>query len=216
MPIHLFEEQAFRGLTSLHKLNMRRCEISEMPPLNPVKRTLISVRLSHNRIKSIPGEYFIGFLKLSTLDLSFNLLQSISQLHPLSDTLEQLYLDSNKLEDFPSNVHNITYTVLVILHLPQNYLSAFRKTMLKSFPSLRTLHLSITRMPIHLFEEQAFRGLTSLHKLNMRRCEISEMPPLIPVKRTLISVRLCAQENYVKNLSLVFVHCIWWKTLFHT
>ena len=141
MPIHLFEEQAFRGLTSLHKLNMRRCEISEMPPLNPVKRTLISVRLSHNRIKSIPGEYFIGFLKLSTLDLSFNLLQSISQLHPLSDTLEQLYLDSNKLEDFPSNVHNITYTVLVILHLPQNYLSAFRKTMLKSFPSLRTLHL---------------------------------------------------------------------------
>ena len=141
MPIHFFEENAFRGLTSLHNLILRHCEIPEMPPLKPVKRILITARLSHNRITSIPGKYFIGFLKLSTLDLSFNLLRSVSQLHPLSDTIEQLYLDSNRLADFPTNVHNSTYTVLVTLHLQKNCLTAFRKNMLNSFPSLRKLHL---------------------------------------------------------------------------
>ena len=86
--IKFFEENAFRGFSSLHN-----CQIPEMPPLNLVQRSLVTVRLPHNRLGSIPGEFLIGFLQLSTLDLSFNLLRSVSPLHPLSGTLEQLHLD---------------------------------------------------------------------------------------------------------------------------
>ena len=95
MPIHMFEESAFRGLASLQTLRIEGCQIPKMPPINPVKRTLIELMLSHNILTSIPEEYFYGFTELWTLDLPCNAFTANTQLHLLSFTLYNLYLDSN-------------------------------------------------------------------------------------------------------------------------
>ena len=158
MPIHLFEEEAFCGLSKLQRLQMRFCEISEMPPLNPVKRTLSRITLTHNRIMSIAADYFFGFANLRYLELSHNCLMSVSQLHPLSATLEHLYLDSNRLQHFPTSVHNVTYTLLLTLSLSGNNLIEFTKDVLGNLQNLGRLNLrtnSISRV----------EDLRSIHRL---------------------------------------------------
>ena len=132
MPIHTFEEYTFDGLTILRKLRMAYCQISHMSPLNPVKSTLGVMWLTHNQIVSIPKDYFCGFTRLAYLDFSYNLLTSVSQLHPLSAILQQLHLDSNKLQNFPTIVHNATYGVLSTLSVQRNILTECRKDMLKN------------------------------------------------------------------------------------
>ena len=141
MPVHSFEEEAFYGLTNLQSLYMMDCEITEMPPLNPVKRILKTLSLAHNQIKLIPADYFFAFPKLIFLDLSYNSLTSVSQLHPLSATLQKLELGSNRLQYFPTNFYNVTYTALYILNLRNNKLKECRPDMLNNFPGLSLLNL---------------------------------------------------------------------------
>ena len=141
MPIHSFEEEAFYGLTNLHSLYMKRCQITEMPPLNPVQSILKTLSVAHNQITLIPEDYFSGFPKLLSLDLSYNSLTSASQLHPLSATLKMLNLGSNRLQYFPTSSHNATYMVLSVLILRNNKHKEYRKDVLNNFPGLSLLNL---------------------------------------------------------------------------
>ena len=141
MPVHSFEEEAFYGLSNLQSLCMMLCEITEMPPLNPVKSILKILRVAHNQITFIPEDYFFAFPKLISLDLAYNSLTSVSQLHPLSATLQMLDLGSNRLQYFPTSFHNTTYTTLSILILRKNKLKECRLDMLNNFPGLNLFDL---------------------------------------------------------------------------
>ena len=184
MPIHIFEEEAFCGLSKLQSLRMWFCEISEMPPLNPVKRTLSRITLSRNQIRSIPEDYFFGFSKLRYLELSNNLLTSIFQLHPLSATLHDLYLDSNKLQHFPTSVYNAIYTALVTLSLSGNNLTELRKDALNNVQSLNRLDLkanSISRV----------EDLRSLHRVvSLTVSDSTSWKPFV------IQYWLCSNQSY--------------------
>ena len=147
---------------------MAYCQISHMPPLNPVKSTLGVMWLTHNQIVSIPKDYFFGFTKLAYLDFSYNLLTSVSQLHPLSAILQQLHLDSNKLQNFPTIVHNATYGVLSTLSVQRNILTECRKDMLKNFKALSRLNLLANSI---LYIED-LRSLQRLARLTVSRLSV--------------------------------------------
>ena len=167
MPIHIFEEKAFCGLSSLTIITLKHCEIREMPPLNPVKHTLKAMRLLQNQITSIPHGYFFGFPKLHTLDMSSNFLRSVSQIYSLSATVRYLIFGSNRLEDFPAIDHNVTYTVLSALYLSNNKLTEFKENMLKRFPRLH--YITLMMNPITRVDD--LRGICRLVRLT-----VSDLP----------------------------------------
>ena len=107
----------------------------------PSKNILKTLSVAHNQIRLIPEEYFHGFTKLRFLDLAHNLLKSVSELHSVSATLQILDLDSNRLQHFPTSVHNATYVGLSVLILQSNKLRECRKGVLNNFPHLILLDL---------------------------------------------------------------------------
>ena len=139
-----------------------------MSPLNPVKRTLIELRLSHNIITSIPEEYFYGFTKLWTLDLSCNAFTAISQLHLLSATLYNLYLDSIRIQYLPTSFQNATYAAMYSLSFRHNNLSECRKDVLENFPNLATLNL----MGNAISYVEDLRNVSRLQRLTVSKIHI--------------------------------------------
>ena len=129
-----------------------------MLPLNPIKRALGSLALSHNNITSILEGYFFSFSRLNNLDLAHKALSSVSQLYSLYATLGILYLDSNRLQNFPAGVYNTTFTFLNSLYLSFNSITECRKDLLNSYRGLHLVMLeasSISRIDY----------LRSLHRL---------------------------------------------------
>ncbi|XP_037369788.1 lumican [Talpa occidentalis] len=111
---------AFRGLKSLEYLDLSFNQLTKLPSGLPV--SLLTLYLDHNKIGSIPEEYFKNFnglqyLRLShneladsgihgnsfnvssllELDLSYNKLKKIP---PVNENLENYYLEVNQLEKF--------------------------------------------------------------------------------------------------------------------
>ena len=161
MPITAFDEYAFYGPIDLRYLRMTHCQILQMPPLNPVKRTLRSIVLANNKITTIPMLYFYGFGRLNYLDLSHNSLTSISQLYALSATLETLFLDTNRLKNFPATFNNTVYTVLSELSMQDNELTKCRKDVLHLFPSLKKLNIMANSIS-HVEDLRSLRRLVRL------------------------------------------------------
>ena len=169
MPIHTFQENAFCGLNNLVNLLITYCQIPQMPPLNPVERALVSLALSHNKITSIPEGYFIGFPRLIYLDLAHNSLSSVWQLYPLYATLRTLYLDSNRLQTFPTCLYNATFTALNRLYLSFNKITECKKDMLNYIKSL----FVVTLQANSISQIEDLRSLHRLRRLTVSDCSLS-------------------------------------------
>jgi Leucine-rich repeat (LRR) protein len=78
--------------------------------------------LYDNRIKELHPESLAALQQLTSLDLSFNLIDDIGPLNLLSDTIENLYLVSNNIKKIPLTALN-HLKKLKLLELGANKLS---------------------------------------------------------------------------------------------
>ena len=58
MPIFYIEEMVFAGLHMLRTVQITSGGLRSMPPLTPVKNTLVGLTLTNNNISGVPPDYF--------------------------------------------------------------------------------------------------------------------------------------------------------------
>ena len=161
---------------------MIHCQIPQMPPLNPVKRALEILALSHKNITSIPEGYFFGFSRLNNLDLAHKALSSVSQLYSLYATLGILYLDSNRLQNCPAGVYNTTFTVLNSLYLSLNSITECGKDLLNSYRGLHLVMLEASS----ILRIDNFRSLHRLPRLTVSDFSLSNYNEISTSKNLLM------------------------------
>lgn len=178
--------------------------------------SLTSLSLSHNKIKTLPKNFFLELPKLEKLDLSYNLIvrlpENISSLelkelrlqgnmiNELSDSigacknLERLLigdgLSGNPLADLPSSLNELL--CLKELYLAHCSLAAFPEVSLH-LGNLKILDFSsnyIKGLPVDL------SSMKSLRDLDMSRNEIEEIPVDFKLPNTLESLNL--SSNHIK------------------
>ena len=115
-----------------------------MPPLDPIKKTLIFIDLSSNNILSVPRNYFDGYRHLKRLNLSGNELSIAPNVQLLNRTLEVFLLNYNKITTLSGSVTEQEFKKLKELGLNSNLLTVFAVRFLSYWPSLRLLDISFT------------------------------------------------------------------------
>nr|XP_021507324.1 platelet glycoprotein Ib alpha chain [Meriones unguiculatus] len=134
-----FSTAAVVQLAHLAELSLERCGLSSLQTPARLRR-LESLSLAHNDLQSLPplGE---ALPALSTLDLSFNQLGSLSP-HALDGLshLCELHLQNNKLRSLPPGLLETT-TKLEKLNLANNKLRELPPGLLHGLQALDTLYL---------------------------------------------------------------------------
>ncbi len=106
-PLQRFSNYAFRGVTAntLYFV-LSECQLKEVPlsQLSYIEN-ITSINLADNQIQQIPAHGFQGFKKLSVIDLRKNRLRHLYDdiFFGLEETLEEVSLPDNNLNEFPSN-----------------------------------------------------------------------------------------------------------------
>ena len=113
-----------------------------MPPLDPIKKTIIFLDLSSNIILSVPQNYFDGYRHLKRLNLSWNKLSVSPNVQLLNRTLEVFLLNYNKITALSGSVIEQEFRKLKELGLQSNLLTLFAVRFISYWPSLRLLDIS--------------------------------------------------------------------------
>ena len=140
-PIRLIEEDALYGLDSLTILKLVACSLNEMPPVNPVKSTLVFLNLRKNNLVEIPPEYFFDFTQLRRVNLASNRLIALPDFKPVAKTLHSLYVDCNNITSLRPFLTNATFSKLYILQVTENKISQLNNTLFNYMPRLGLLHI---------------------------------------------------------------------------
>ena len=136
------EPDAFKGLMCLQSLIIRRCQLTQMPPLEPIKTLLMFLRLRMNNISNVPQNYFEGFSQLKHLYLSSNLLSKLPNIQPLNSSLVILDLSVNIITSLSVPYNEQVFKFLKIINLMANLLTTFDIGSLSLWPALSDLDIS--------------------------------------------------------------------------
>ena len=113
-----------------------------MPPLNPVKSTLETLRLGQNHLANVSADYFHDFITLRSIILSNNNFIEIPNIIPLTATLHYFNMGSNKVQSFAPFLSNTTFTEVLTLYMSSNKIRYLSRDMLRCWPKLLILYLS--------------------------------------------------------------------------
>ncbi|XP_040604971.1 platelet glycoprotein Ib alpha chain [Mesocricetus auratus] len=134
-----FSTASLVHFTSLTQLYLENCELTSLQTPEKLLK-LDTLDLSHNNLQSLP---FLGraLPALTTLDISFNQLGSLSPgvLEGLSQ-LQELYLQNNNLKSLPPGLL-VSVTNLKKLNLANNKLRELPPGLLDGLEMLNTLYL---------------------------------------------------------------------------
>ena len=95
--INFTHHYAFRGLKTLHKLDMSNNELTSAPSLAEAKFTLRVLDLGRNSIKHIEDSYFNSFKRITHIELGHNELTQFPNLRNIAKTVVVLRVDGNRL-----------------------------------------------------------------------------------------------------------------------
>ena len=112
-----------------------------MPPLDPVKSTLKHLNLRSNFLRKIDQDFFHGFIKLASLDLSSNDLNDLPDLSPVAQTLSNFKVPNNEIISISPSVSSTIFSILFRLDVARNKIKQFNLKMLNSWPDLVFLHI---------------------------------------------------------------------------
>ncbi|KAM3956959.1 uncharacterized protein ACR2FA_009082 [Aphomia sociella] len=169
-------ERTFHNLPKLEVLDLQQNKLTEFSTdyFENVSNedTHFSVNVSYNRISSLGGDHFVA---ISVLDLSHNLLESLSGtfFNCFGSSIRQLILSYNRL----TNIDNFSFGSLPkldILILNNNKISAVKKKALANMLSLQVLDLSHNKLT-QLSAEQ-FQNMQRLRHLRLDANEIRSLP----------------------------------------
>ncbi|XP_023211353.1 protein toll-like [Centruroides sculpturatus] len=121
---------------------------------------LSELQVNFGKLKALPEELFHGLYNLKTLDLSYNLIESV---HPFVfrhfTLLEQLSLRSNKIESLPEKLFRGLYN-LKSLDLRNNLIESVHPLVFRHLHLLKQLNLE--ENPIKSYTENLLEGLSNL------------------------------------------------------
>ncbi|XP_014361485.2 protein artichoke [Papilio machaon] len=226
------EDDAFDGLTSLQTLLLRDNNILLIPAtalsrlpnlvsihlgfnrvtalssdiLRAVSDRVNSLVLSRNVIRELPPAAFEHFRMLRHLDLSGNLLNSISAdvFNGLEASLEYLSLNQNRILGFTEE--ELKFVNLWYLDISDNQISEIPVSAFQSIPSLVHLNMShnshINVLPQNVFGENQALKIIDLSHVGLKALPVNLFLKNPSLEKIYISHNLLQEvsENTFKNL----------------
>uniref|UniRef100_A0A183BHG7 LRRCT domain-containing protein n=1 Tax=Globodera pallida TaxID=36090 RepID=A0A183BHG7_GLOPA len=210
---------AISPLRSLRSLSLSANRLAEVPAhifLHFHSRNRIEqLDLSGNslRDRSIPPEAFLGLGSLQKLSLDKNLLSTVpvKALNELGDSLEELYLAANRIQEMPSG-DALALPRLKTLSLDANGISSIDGEFFRTIPSLFYLYLSNNRFAV--IAPQMFAFIRELKVLSMNQNPISQLdsqtfkmiPSLLRLELCQCRIALIDDDTFGAVPKLQFVH----------
>uniref|UniRef100_A0A0C9RAE7 Chp_0 protein n=1 Tax=Fopius arisanus TaxID=64838 RepID=A0A0C9RAE7_9HYME len=213
------EESAFEGLVNLKWLSLQDNNILLVPTsavsylpslthlhvefnriaalsndlLRSVAPSLVSLSITRNLVREIPARMFLNFDKLINIELSGNMLSSVSPqtFAGREDTLLNLDLSNNRLV----SVARLSLRNLVSLNLASNHLKHLSAETLGSLSKLK--YLNISNNPLHSAFPPVFP--LSLVTLDASRTGLKILPPILLDKLVALS-KVLLSHNHLQEL----------------
>jgi len=190
-----------QGMTQLHTLWIKRCELSEVDESIGVLRSLTDVDFSENNIQDISFKVFRHLKKLETINLCRNQLYNLPEEIGTIPMLKELNVDMNRIETLPES-----FTKL-------KGLTVFSCSMNKLREVPHKLGLLLNLRVLNLEGNQLYRlpeGMGQLHlqelKVSHNRLEIIRSDLLVPNLQTSIQI-LQLSNNNLLQLPAIFDGC---------
>ncbi|CAH2211174.1 jg1754, partial [Pararge aegeria aegeria] len=167
--VELIADEAFVDLPKLEVLNLQENNLAELSTrcLSNVSNegTNFAVNVSYNRLTTLSGGKLVS---INVLDLSHNLLQSISRdfFDSVGQHVRQIFLSHNKLLLIDTSVFG-TLPNLNVLNLHKNNISMVKRRAFSEMPSLQMVDLSDNH--IEQLAPEQFHGLRRLRQLRLAR-----------------------------------------------
>ena len=139
LPLTYVEGGTFKDLP-LKQLTMQFCDLTKIPDLEGVGKTLEVLSMSYNKIKSISARDFIFCHVLHTLELPWNQLSIFPNLQPVMNTLKYAIFANNLIESFAETIYMPAMRDLVMGDNALEDLDVNR--LFQMFPNMHTLDVS--------------------------------------------------------------------------
>ena len=110
-----------------------------MPPLGPVGSSLKYLNLRSNYLRERAPDFFHGFTRLVSLDLTRNDLSSLPDLSPVAQTLSNFKAANNDITTISPAITNADFSMLFRLNVERNDIKQL--AMFSSWPNLAFLHI---------------------------------------------------------------------------
>ena len=135
-------KDGFCMLYSLRELSISHSNLSELPDLDCLKKTLSSLRLLNSGIGQFPPCYFNRWRRLRHLSLTGNELTEVPAIESISTTLQRLFLAKNNINTIHGSWATADYKRLRVINLDHNKLTEFNFTDLAPLPHLAKIQLT--------------------------------------------------------------------------
>ena len=145
-PIEYIDNMAFIGILNLESVTIGTTGLTTMPPLDPVKGSILFLYLFENSISFVPSFYFNGFNSLQVLNLRRNFLHIFPDVTSLSYTLVHLDFNYNRINSIPRTFYITKFLHLEKLLLYSNHIPTFDYEGISSWPKLNYLELGINNI----------------------------------------------------------------------
>ena len=169
------DKNAFAGLIRVQCIRIQHCQLTHMPPLDPIKRSVSFINLGPNNISCVPENYFDGYSHLRNLYLTRNKLSILPNVQQINRTLKVFLLNYNNISALSVSVIGHEFKRLKELGLRSNSLTAFDVGFLSYWPSLSLLDISsnpLTTVPnISGFDMNRSQETTMLFGSNAIACD---------------------------------------------
>jgi len=197
--------ESFFNLKNLKKLNLKGNRIAVLPDLFAALSELTHLNLGSIEFSVIP-ESIYSLKNLVHLDLSWN--RNLAVLSPLIGNLanlEELYLETNLIQELPKEFSNLTK--LKKLTLNRNEFSSFPESLL-NLPQLEELFIGNRKMTSFATN---LSGLSNLKILDLEESELPSITDSIGGLKNLETLNL--KQNKITSISEEIKHCSQLKNL---
>ena len=143
--INFTHHYAFRGLKTLHTLDMSNNRLTSAPYLAEAKFTLRMLDLEWNSIKHIEDSYFNSFISIMHIHIGNNELIQLPNLQNIAKTIIVFSVDGNRLSD-ANFMYGNSYPKLKNLNLQFNQIRVFCPPPGNIAPRLHSIYLQSNKL----------------------------------------------------------------------
>ena len=143
--INFTHHYAFRGLKTLHKLDMSNNQLTSAPSLSEAKFNLRVLDLGRNFIRHIEESYFTSFRSITHIGIGFNELIQLPNLQNIAKTIVVLIVNGNRISD-ANFMYGNRFPKLENLNLQFNQIRVFCPPPGNNAPRLHSIYLQSNKL----------------------------------------------------------------------